>query len=473
MQAPAVAPAAHWTRGFEPLLEERTNLVIDRVEGRLPAGVRGALYRVGPGSLDVFGTKMRTWIDGDGMVSAFFLDGGEARFSNRYVRTKGYVAEQSKQRMLSPGFGTPRPGGMLANAFRLPKNAANTNVVPYAGRLWALWEGGRPHTLDPQSLQTHEEESLDGALGAMGMFSAHPHRDPVTGEMVNFGPKFGPTNAVQPWRIDARGRAKPLGRVRVDKPFTLHDFGVSASKLVFLGGPYYMDLGLLAGSVFGRRPMFDAITWHAGEPLYAYVAGRDGGKARRYELPTAQPFHVGNCFDDGADVVVDSIQFPSGDCFRDIVGFRGLTDEAMMPAYVRTRLRPDGTAVNETLGRAMEFPRINVRFEGVRHRYSYTLQLQVGGFSGSTVFKFDHERGETKQFDFGALQYPGEPVFVAAAGAKGEDEGYIATLVYDASDHHSYLALFRADRFGDELVKLHLPFHVPLGFHGNWLAQES
>lgn len=467
------APEAHWTRGFEPLLEEHAKLAIDRVEGRLPADVRGALYRVGPGSLNLFGTAMRTWIDGDGMVSAFFLDGARAHFSNRYVRTKGYVAEQRKKRMLSPGFGTPRPGGALANALRIPKNTANTNVVPYAGRLWALWEGGKPYTLDPENLQTHGEENLGGALGAMGMFSAHPHRDPLTGELVNFGPNFGPVNSVQPWRIDARGRAKALARVPVDKPFTLHDFGVSASKLVFLGGPYYMDLGLLAGSLFGRRPMFDAITWHAGEPLFAYVADREGRNARRYELPTAQPFHIGNCFDDGGDVVIDSIQFPTGDCFRGIVGFKGLPDEATLPSYVRTRLRPDGTAVNEALGRAMEFPRINERYAGVRHRYSYTLELRAGGFSASQIFKLDNERGETKAVDFGPLHYPGEPVFVPAAGSAGEDEGYVATLVYDANDHHSYLALFRADRFGDGMVKLHLPFHVPLGFHGNWLPATA
>jgi all-trans-8'-apo-beta-carotenal 15,15'-oxygenase len=39
-------------------------------------------------------------------------------------------------------FGTQRSGGFLANIFDARiKNVANTNVIYWAGRLLALWEG--------------------------------------------------------------------------------------------------------------------------------------------------------------------------------------------------------------------------------------------------------------------------------------------------------------------------------------------
>jgi carotenoid cleavage dioxygenase-like enzyme len=38
-----------------------------------------------------------------------------------------------------------RKGGIVANAFRLPANAANTSVQMLGKKLLALWEGGPPY----------------------------------------------------------------------------------------------------------------------------------------------------------------------------------------------------------------------------------------------------------------------------------------------------------------------------------------
>ena len=43
------------------------------------------------------------------------------------------------------------------------KNVANTGVVDWAGELYALWEGGRPHKMDPTTLRTLGE--ADAVLG--------------------------------------------------------------------------------------------------------------------------------------------------------------------------------------------------------------------------------------------------------------------------------------------------------------------
>ena len=89
--------------------------------------------------------------------------------------------------------GTEAAGGFLANIARLPPNLANTNVVEHAGHLYALWEGGPPHELDPQTLETVGVRRFGTELRWVGSYSAHPCFCPSSGDMFNFGVEFIPT----------------------------------------------------------------------------------------------------------------------------------------------------------------------------------------------------------------------------------------------------------------------------------------
>lgn len=144
------------------------------------------------------------------MITAVTFKDGRAFFRNRFVRTKGATGEGQVEGGLmvapvgrahvpslpfvlrvahSPGydeelrakkilyrgtFGTQKEGGWLANIFDLRrKNVANTNVIYWAGKLLALWEGGLPHTMDPITLQTFRESRL-------GRVRTDPRDDDVT-----------------------------------------------------------------------------------------------------------------------------------------------------------------------------------------------------------------------------------------------------------------------------------------------------
>ena len=80
-------------RIFEALLDEH-DYVIDEVEGTLPAGLRGTLYRNGPGRWEAGGQPLGHIFDGDGMLSMFAIDGEQVRYRNRYVRTNHYLGAQ-------------------------------------------------------------------------------------------------------------------------------------------------------------------------------------------------------------------------------------------------------------------------------------------------------------------------------------------------------------------------------------------
>lgn len=62
-------------------------------------------------------------------------------------------------------FGTNLSGGRGANILdAYPRNAANISVMAVGGRLFALFEGGQPHELDPDTLQTLGITTLNGLL---------------------------------------------------------------------------------------------------------------------------------------------------------------------------------------------------------------------------------------------------------------------------------------------------------------------
>jgi all-trans-8'-apo-beta-carotenal 15,15'-oxygenase len=216
-------------RIFEPLLDEH-DYVIDEVEGRPPDGLTGTLYRNGPGKWEAGGQPLGHIFDGDGMLSMFAIDGEQVRYRNRYVRTNHYLGGLESRGAPERGIGTLKPGGILANALRMPANVANTSVVLHAGELLALWEGGNPHALDPDTLETLGRTNFNGGLRWLGAFSAHPKVDPLTGDLFNFGIEVFPRPMLRCYRVDPRGRLHHLRDVHIPEPVFNHDVALTARQ---------------------------------------------------------------------------------------------------------------------------------------------------------------------------------------------------------------------------------------------------
>jgi hypothetical protein len=79
--------------------------------------------------------------------------------------------------------------------------------------------------------------------------------------------------------------------------------------------------------------------------------------------------------------------------------------------------------------------------------------------------------------------YAQEPQFVPREDAKGEDDGYLLTLMFDESqldaDGHasessrSELWVIDARDMTSVVAKIFLPQRVPYGFHGHWFSGEE
>ncbi len=471
-------------RAFAPQGER--DVIVDRIDGRVPEELRGTFYRIGPSTLAVGEDANRHWFDGDGMICAFQLAGGKVTFKNRFVDTPWYSQERAAGRRLFSSFAALSP--TLRGHLARPKNPANTNVVPFGDRLLALYEAGRPFAVDPRSLETRCEESFEGSLPPWATFSAHPHLDAKTGALVSVGlgvraSARGLHPVAETWEVARDGRARRGASIRLRHPDVIHSVGLTATKTVVVAGPYGLDMRAIPELLLRRRGLFDCAAWRPSDPLLVYVGDRgdrDGhGEGCVYELPTAFVIHVANAFDSGDDVVVDAVMHPDPGLiesirlpFTDPVGRAG--------RLMRLRLGRDGrSSVEELSDVGMEFPTIRPDRDGAAHRFVYAGRFEKDGRIAATgsLLKIDTLTETTRELDLGDACIFGEPIFVPRENARNggrdaEDDGWVLTLGYDGADHHSFLAILRADTW-EEVARLHLPFHVPMGLHASFVSRGA
>ncbi|GAB2811973.1 carotenoid oxygenase family protein [Actinocorallia aurea] len=476
------------------------DLALDEITGRLPEGLTGTLYRNGSGRWDVGPTAVDCLFDTDGMIGAFALDGRGVRFRNRFVRTRQYTASVRAGRLTTRGLGRQRPGGIAANMLRPPANTANTSVLVRDDRVLALWEAGRPHELDADTLETRGTTDLGGVLkGLLGAYSAHYRHDPETGAVVNFG--FDPyLPRVDPrWvhaGVDAEERrsrlretlaeARPRMRLRLyetDKagvtrylravPLAgfplMHDMALTRSHHVFAATPMRFDPVPI---VTGTAPMMESLNFAPRQAAVFLLVPRDGGPVRTVETDPFFFFHFVNAYDEGTDVVIDLVRY-APETFENAKAFFAdvRRAEAAVGRLTRYRIRPSGAVETEFLsGAAVEAPQFDLRLSAAEHRYSYALARTDGVTAplgpGFGIARFDHRTGATD-----AYATPDdvlvEPVFVPREPGAAEDDGWILSVGYHAPSHRSRLMVFDAAHLPDgPLAEAWLPFHLPFNFHG-------
>lgn len=176
-----------WRSGFTTCETETcTDLPVE-----FPIDIDGTYFRNGYAKFEVGKDLIMHPFDADGMITAIQVSNGTGVFRNRFVNTDGYVRERKTKRVSYRGiFGTAKKGGVLSNIFDTKlKNVANTNVLYSSGRLLALWEGGLPHLMEPDSLRTIGQYRFRGNLDPKDVCTAHPRYDSITDRNIIFSEK--------------------------------------------------------------------------------------------------------------------------------------------------------------------------------------------------------------------------------------------------------------------------------------------
>jgi carotenoid cleavage dioxygenase len=424
------------------------------VTGRVPEELDGRYLRIGPNPVTPPNPAAYHWFTGDGMVHGVRLSQGRALwYRNRWVRS----------RAVSKALGEPEAPG--------PRNGrsdtVNTNVLGHAGATWALVEaGGYPVRLD-EELATLAHDPFEGTLH--GGFSAHPHRDPDTGDLHAICYEGTDMTVVRHVVVDPSGRVTRELPIPVSDGPSIHDCMITKTYVIILDLPVTFSMKtLLAGHAFPYR-------WNPDHPARVGLLPKQGA-AEEIIWCAVEPcyvFHPCNAYEaDDGSVVLDACVHET--MFAETTG----GPDSRSSPFERWTIDPVArTVVRQVVDKdSQEFPRPNEALIGKPYRYAYAManSWDAAMPEQTRLYKHDLVQGTRQVHDFGPGRLPGEFVFVPKRAPRGEDDGWLMGYVVDGTAGTTDLVILRADDFeGPPEALVHIPHRIPSGFHGNWAPNQG
>ncbi len=492
--APATSKPVWWpavgetAREFDPVR-------LRPIVGTIPAGLRGTLYRNGAARLERGGLRCGHWFDGDGAIAAIRFEADEqtgepiATATQKFVRTTGYLDEERAGKLLYGNYGTVASGAFW-NRWRRPvKHSANTSVIALPDRLLALWEGGAPYALDLDTLAT---QGLDTTI-APSSYSAHPKRDPHSGEIYNFGVTIGAKTGLMLYRHRADGqpiaqREHPIADLGLSGLPVLHDFVMAGRYLVFFVPPVAANpLEIVAG----LKTYSDSMTWYGDRATTILVFDRETlDLVSRSEANPWFQWHFANGFEDEAGrVVVDVARyddFTTNEFLRQVS--QGAIETETSARLERVMIDPVSgrcLASETRIDRHCEFPIVAPDVVGTNADRIFVVTRRPDGQPFGDLFgaigRYTVASDQLTVLDCGDRVYPSEPIFVPGAvansgnsggsGDLGDRDHWLIFPVFLADEQRSEVWIVSANRIEEGAVcRLALPEIVPIGFHGTWNA---
>ncbi len=458
-----------WT----PLHEEVDADDLTVIEGLIPRDIDGVYLRNTENQIHQPLGRFHPF-DGDGMIHALSFQDGRVRYRNRFVRTRGFQAEQEAKGSLWGGLADPpalakRPG---FGAHGSLKDSSSTDIVIHAGQaLSTFYQCGEGYRLDPMTLDTLGLERwvpIDG-------ISAHPKVDEATGELMFFNyAKHAPY--LHYGLVDADNRLVTLQPIDLAGPRLPHDMAFTENYAILNDLPMFWDAALLERDIH-------AVRLHEGLPSRFALIPRRGGVPRWFEAAPTYVLHWLNAYEDGDEVVLDGyfqetpMPPPLADAppgFGHMMAY--LDERSFRPKLHRWRFNlRDGTTREQRLDeRIMEFGAINPRHAGRPYRYGYSTVAKPGWFLFTGWIKNDLISGESWTYDLAPGRYGSEAPFAPRLGATAEDDGYLVSFITDENTGRSECILLDAARIQDGPVcRIALPHKICSGTHACWGERDK
>ena len=204
--------------------------------GDVPSDLNGIYLRNGPNPRRQ-PLGIHHWFDGDGMLHGVQIRDGKISYRNRWVRTRGYEAENQSGKAIWPGV-IDRPNRSLEQAWgsdRWLKDTSNTDVVFHNGQaVTTFYQCGDPYLLDPRTLETLGSIDLQG--NGARLMSAHNMVDEDSGEMMFFD-----YATVEPYMtygvLDAGGRLSHFTPIELPGARLPHTLAITKNFTILMDYP--------------------------------------------------------------------------------------------------------------------------------------------------------------------------------------------------------------------------------------------
>lgn len=437
---------------FAPERQEHFSINL-KVEGQIPAELDGALMRIGPNPINVKNPRNYHWFTGDGMLHALRLKDGEAHWYKN-----SYIGSASVQEKLH------RP--QIPGKTRGVADAVNTNVISFAGKIWALVEAGAYPVELNAALESRRHHLFEDDQDMP--FTAHPHIDPETGDIHAVCYDALSQNKAFYLQIDSKGKLKHQVEIPVKHSPMIHDCAITKSQVLILDlNVNFSVRSALKGSMLPYQ-------WNPKRQARIGILPFGGQVAdiRWYEIDSCFIFHTVNAYDlDSGNVVMDAV-----------VHSKALVSSIQGPMehqdirLERFIFEQDTGKLKRTIlsGTKQEFPRINDAYTGRKHQYIYSISF--GEFddpyhvSSNMLLGHDLETGHSESYSFGENWVTGEVIFVAREGAQAENDGWLMSYIHALDGSPSRVVILDAQQMmAGPIATIHLPVRVPVGFHCNWI----
>jgi len=545
------------------LIDPKTGLasyeIVD-IEGQVPTDLVGNLYRNQPGKFGVNGERVQHVLDGDALVYKISFpptdqDENKDRkitFQSRFIETKEFKEETKAGRFLYRGvFGSgptfpildqerrkdglntdPIEPSLLARVLGNVgntniKNAANTQIISWGGKLLALFESGLPHALDPETLATIGEETLGGVLKeglpvtVGGGFPTELEPDFIGGTAHTAHPKVCPkTGHLVGWHWK---QAVASGSLEVtfsewDKNFNLiktttfdvqgcelapHDMAMTENYIIFNVNALKMNQALFLSGIKGPA---GSLSMDGRSPIQTWIFPRPCGKEQfvpySVETPSCFTIHFSHAYED--EISGNLISFFSGwppSDSKDFLGawggyaplFSQISPTFLWKMEIDPRQKKcislgiaPGSA-NVCIEHVLVHPNFNIR----KAQYVYgALSNCIGdstppcGYArlkvetGSPLMLREGEfNEEIDAYWFGSRYFTTEPLIVPKAGSDGknEKEAYLLGVIRDSVKERNFLAIFDLERDLKDgpICRLYFQSGTPHGLHGCFESANS
>ena len=457
-------------------------ILSEKITGSVPHHLRGGrILSNGPG-WNQYDSGVIHPFDGHGYLRSFeFLEDGSVACRAKFIETKVFQKESQSNQFEIRGFATNPSKYFWKNiGFGQPRNVANTTIYRWKDILLAGWEGGSPHAIDAQTLNTIGLETFDGLIANKSTL-AHMHQDLDPKRLVIANIKMGKDTNLTFHEIDINNKLLCSNEGIIQGPAFVHDFTITPNWYIVGGNSLSIDFWKAGKAFLGAGTLLNSVKANTAKTGKIVLVSRNrNGIQRQIQLPKPVFIvHFSNAFEqEDGTLIIDACifhDFPFGEEFgysgRDKPFNPNLSDERSPQSLYRITVPPNSTKGSwyKLTHLGVDFPRILREYTGRDAPFMVAATRANPKYSDpfDSVFYLDlhspnaqHQIWTTKETTF-----VGEPIPIFDPIT---NTSHVVVMLVDGLKQESILSIFALPNISSgPICEIPLPF-MPLAFHGEW-----